>query len=469
MKLLSVDFGQEYRKIALFWGVIQFFLLFLLMHLSNPLWSFIALILIVIIPVAIYSPGNLLIILLLYISIFPNESWGSKHEAFVHYVNWYLVLAMLIGIALVFYIRSLFEQRWRISFHFLDKVIIIFLTYVFLNAAWGFYQNGKLGTVLYEFFFISLYTVYFFARLLFTNKKWIKFFLGVLIVSSTSAAIQLIYMTYAILDVKSILLARVVTQQPHLAQISLPLLFGMILFGEKISHKILGGLVLLPNFLMVVFSQQRALYVGIVFSLVVMVFFYYFRAGFSFPRLLKFFLGAIGVLILILIFLVITQKYFNLNFFLTVADRLATLSDVNVDESWRVRFTEVSLALEKWRNHIFIGSGLGATYPNILSYRGNTGVDNSYAFVLWKLGIWGIIFFVMIYVTFLIQGLKSFWVSKTRFEMTVTAGCLAGISGMMIVAITNSSLILYRFNMWWAILIAVVQYYYLRNVKGKNV
>jgi len=470
MKFEIITASYETKALTFVFLFLQFSFLLLLFFLPNPLWSILALITLFIVPFVITSPSNILFLTLLYIIIFPNENWGTRYDFFITYVNWKLVVLLLIGTVIVLYIRSLFEKRWKFQWAFLDKVILVFMVYAFINTFWGIYQNGQVKGAILEFYHIALYGIYFLARLMMNkDENWITKFFIVFILATTIAAVQYIFLAFSYLDISSIFINRVTTQQPHLAQIAIPFLTGSIFFIKQKIYKLLSLLLLIPIFLMIIFSQQRALYVAIVLTLLISLFFIYTRQGFKLSKLLNFFLGFLLLLLLLIILLIVAQKYFNLQFILTVAERVETLQDVGSDESWRIRFGEISIALTKWKEHVFIGSGLGSTYPNIFVGRKNTGVDNSYAFILWKLGIWGLLSFLTIFITFFIQGVKIFWASTQDFEKLVISAIVAGMSGLMLIAVTNMSIIQYRFNMIWAISIAIIQHYYIRKIRLKNV
>lgn len=471
MKSEFVTASYETKVLTFIFLFLQASFLLLLFFLPNPLWPLLALISLLIVPFVLTSPSNILFLVILYIVVFPNENWGTRYDDFfITYVNWKLVVMMLIGTAFVLSIRSLFEKRWKFQWSFLDKMMLIFLAYTFVNMFWGIYQNGQVKGAMLEFYHIALYGVYFLARFMMNkDEKWIAKFFIIYILATTIAAIQYVFLAFSYLDISSIFINRVTTQQPHLAQIAIPFLAGTIFFIKEKTYKILSFFLLIPIFLMVIFSQQRALYVAIFLTLLILLFFIYTRNGFKPSKLINFSLGVFVLLLLLIVFFILAQKYFDLQFILTVAKRVETLQDVGSDESWRIRFGEVSIALTKWKEHIFFGSGLGSTYPNTFLGRNNTGVDNSYAFVLWKLGIWGFSFFLIIYIVFLIQGIKTFWAATRGFEKLVISSIVAGMSGLMLIAVTNMSIIQYRFNMIWAISIAIIQHYYIRKVRLKDV
>ena len=167
--------------------------------------------------------------------------------------------------------------------------------------------------------------------------------------------------------------------------------------------------------------------------------------------------------------LLIAEKLFNMSFILTIYRRIETLKEFNLDLSFNLRLLEIARGIEQWKNHIFMGSGLGATYERIMGVRVNDGIDNTYIFILWKMGIIGILSFLLIYVIFTWQGLKSYWSINNKSERVYIVGLFCGIIGIMIVALSNMSIIKYRFNIVWAIVIALIHNIYFRRIQSKNV
>ncbi len=459
---------EHQKTVTLFFVVTEIALLILLFLLPNPIIFIPIIFFILILPFIISNPTNILLVLIIYILILPNQDWGSTYEFFKVYVDMKIVSLLILFIFIIIYIQYLKEKKWKIDFCFLDIIIFLFLVYIVLNALWGLSQSNTISNVLVDLLFIVLYCMYFIARFLIKNTNWIKKFIFVFLIATTLSSIQYIFFSLHNFDFSNIFITRVTTQQPHLAQISIPLLFSFGVFYKKIKYRILTALLIIPNFLMVLLSQQRALYIAIIFSILLVLIFYYFRKGFGIKKLVKFVLGAVGIIIFLFFILLLMDKYFNLHFFLTVFQRMDTLQNISADTSWKIRFSEIEIALQKWKENPLIGKGLGATYPNIHKYRGHFGLDNSYAYVLWKTGIFGLLLFLLIYINFFWSGIKVYWKMNSDFDKFLIAGLVSGMAGMLLIAITNRCIILYRFNIIWAIIIAIIIFYDLNILRPND-
>lgn len=455
---------KEFRALPFIFLAVETGLIFFFLMTQSPLAAIAGLAGLLCLPFIISSPGNQFLLLILYITILTSPDWGKRYHVLKIYVDWKIVALGMAAIAFLILIRSLFENNWKIKLSFLDKIIAIFFVYAAVNGLWGYAQYGTANRIIIELYYMLLYGAYFVTRmLLHKDPRWREKILLAVLAGTIVASLIYIYLTLSNLDITSIVINRLTTQQPHLAQVALPLLIGALLFGIRKQNKLLSIAAIMPIFLMVIFSQQRGLWVGITVTIFLMLFFYFFRDAFVLSRFIKYILGVVATVVVVFLFLIIAQKYFNLQFLLTVFARVETLSDIGSDTSWQVRFNEVRAALENWKQNMFFGSGLGATYTRLYAERGNNALDNSYAFVLWKLGIAGALLFVSIYITFFIQGLRVFWKTGSYYEKMLVASSLSGMAGMLLIGITNMSIIGYRFNIIWAIFIALVQDIYLRH------
>lgn len=455
-KLLRLGYPHS-KPLLLLLFLFQAALVWLALTSSQPLIPLVLLLLVFLFPVIIYSPQYIFLVLLVYISILPNMSWGAEYDLFQFYVSRSVVYFLLILSFAIFIIRNGFEKKWTMQLTVLDVFIGVFLVYATVNLLWGLYLNTSQYETLTDYFPISLYVTYFLVRFLFVSEKWIKRFLIVFVFASTFAALEYIVLALTNLDLTSIFINRVTTQQPHLAQISVPLLVGVLLYLDNTRLKIGAILFLGINLLMVIFSQQRGLWVGIVFSLFALLLLYHLKDGFSFGRIARFLFGFLLVITLLVAILILLERYLNLTFILTAYQRVVSMLELAQDRSLQIRMAEIGRVLGEWKEHMLVGEGLGATYERIYVFRGNSGVDNSYIFVLWKLGIIGLLLFMGIYITYIGQNFRLYWKLKTTREQFVLASLGVGMAGMLVIALTNQSIILYRFNLIWAAILGISQ------------
>ncbi|MCF7805434.1 MAG: hypothetical protein K9N46_06145 [Candidatus Marinimicrobia bacterium] len=460
-KLLHLDYQHSWPVLSLL-VLFQIFLTYIVLTTSIPVAAIFILGFVIVFPAVIYSPQIIFFSLLFYISLLPNQSWGEQYDLFPIYVNRFFVLALLFLAFAIFVIRNRFENRWKIRITPLDVLVGMFLLYSLVNLLWGLYNNANSYIAYTEFFYIFLYIVYYFVRYLLVEERWIIRFLWVMVIASTLASFEYIVLALTNLDLASFFINRVTTQQPHLAQLTIPILFGGILFIQNKWFKSLMAFLLIPNFLMAIFSQQRGLWGGILGALLFLIFLYYFRDKISFYRAVKFITGSAAFIFLLLLLVFAVEYYLNLSFLLTIYERLDSLANLALDRSLQIRVSEIKQAFSGWEEWIVFGEGLGATYDRIFVFRGSSGLDNTYAFILWKLGMFGLILFIAILGIYIWQSLKLYWMAQSNVQRMIIGALLAGMIGLLAIGMTNMSLIQYRFNIIWASFIALTQNLYIQ-------
>jgi hypothetical protein len=419
----------------------------------------------------IFSVRNTIILLLMYISILPSQSWGSKYQ-FFHglYFNEQIPFVFLALIFLWFISQKSLSYSFSINkWSLLDKMILIFLVFIFFSTLRGSFENADFSMIKFEFFFLILYVFYFiYTRIL--DIKQIHFIWIIFIFISITVSFEYILLAISEGSLSSILIKRVVTQQPHLAQLAIPILGSYLAFnGINKFGKIIILLAMLPLAGMVFLSQQRGLWVGVTFSIVLLYGFTFVKDQISFGKVLKFFIVLLIVVSLIFSCLLILDKIFMGSVFLTLLSRVDTLVKLSVDLSANIRISEIKRALSQWDNNfinIFFGVGLGACYDSIDSNRTYTySVDNSYAIILWKMGIIGLIIFLIILVLFFKKGLYIFIHSKNEQFRQISVSLMSGFAGLLLIGMTNSCLVRYRFIIIWALIIATIEVLYYKVIE----
>ncbi|MBN1780886.1 O-antigen ligase family protein [bacterium] len=272
--------------------------------------------------------------------------------------------------------------------------------------------------------------------------------------------------------VSSILINRVVTQQPHLAQIALPICVAYIIFPSRVHVKILSAISIVPLLGMIFFSQQRGLWVGVLFSVIVIGGFRYLFDQITIGRLIKYcLLVMLSFAILFGFFLLIDKLFFG-SVFLTILSRLSTLSSLSTDASTNIRLGEIMRALDQWDNNVLtviFGTGLGTSYESISIERAYPfSLDNAYAVVLWKMGLFGLIVFLMIYGSFYIRGFKIYLQSHNTQYKVIAASLMSGLAGLLVIALTNACIIRYRFIVIWVLIIAMIEIMYRDMLSSKT-
>ncbi|MCD6117545.1 O-antigen ligase family protein [bacterium] len=352
----------------------------------------------------------------------------------------------------------------------LDKLFIIFFIWVVVAALLGLKNGGKQVYIISELYFFGFYLMYFIISRSFKSINSIKQIIAVLIMISVIVSFEYIYIAVRESGLSGgLLLKRVSTQQPHIAQITIPFLMSYYFFKKQKKVVLLVSIFLIPLFLMVFFSQQRGLWVGILISLIILWFLSFVEHGVTVHNLMKFVLYLFIAISLAAFILVVIDKLFMGSSLLTLITRANTLLDLSKDVSLSIRLAEINHALVQWRENIFLGTGLGSWIsPVILSHMPENHIDNSYIFILWKTGVVGLFIFISIYAVFFKKAFYLFHTSLNSDVRQIAGAIIAAFSGLLIVALSNTCIIYYRFNVLWAVLIGLVEVMYRQEKKRQE-
>ena len=131
-----------------------------------------------------------------------------------------------------------------------------------------------------------------------------------------------------------------------------------------------------------------------------------------------------------------------------------TLADV----SYTIRANEVVEAIRTIKSDFLIGKGIGASVVTRWRFMEHATVDNSYAYLYWKMGIFGLIAFLGFYVVFFVRSLKLLIHPIKSNERIFVVTTILNFVALFIVALTNVCIVHYRFILIWAASIGFVEY-----------
>ena len=414
---------------------------------------------------AISFPSLLVYILIFYMSILPSYSNYLRHPFFFSYLSLPIFIALISLTALVFGIEFVFTDKKKpYNFSAIDYSLILFISWLILSSLHGLSNGLSFKIVLRDFFFPALYLFYFIVYLKNWSEERIFRFWDFLVIITILISFEYIYVAMVESSFIKFFLKRIATQQPHLAQFTFPIALSLLLFNGKSGEKILA-IISLPLILSLIFlSQQRGLWISVVFSILVLLVFYIFKDKDSEKRL-KRFLGFIIVISILSIFMIIMlAKLFERSPVLTLIFRFESIFHPSKDISAIIRFGEIARALHQWEQNILLGSGLGATInPITLSHYSPYLVDNSFIYLLWKTGLIGLGLFLFFMISSIKMGIDAYKITNKIRTKGLIAALVSGLIGLNIVAMTNTSIILYRFVIVWAIAIASLKIIYNQN------
>ena len=471
MNLLTTSPSLRDLKFPLFLFVIFESVVFAFsVYEESPLLIFAALLGLALLVWSFYSVERTFYLFTFYVAFFPSY---ASYLRYPYLKMWVLleVIAALIFLMFSYDFSRRIIAREKLFFQpmtLMDKAVVLFLIWTIFSAMWGLVYGGDVKYIYTELYFFGLYIVYFLIRRNFQDVNTLNTLWLVFIAISVIVSFEYIYIAFRETGLGTgILIKRVSTQQPHLAQLAFPYLLSYFLFKSKTANKKLVLVAIIPIFLMIFFSQQRGLWVAIIFSTLVLWTFSSIREGVSFQHFFRFaffllisvaFLSAAAFLI---------DKFFLGSALMTMAERFNTLLELATDMSLKIRMGEIRNAMEQWRHVPIIGTGFGATInPVILEHYPDNVVDNSYAAFLWKGGIIGLAIYLFMVAVFFIRGLNVFKNTKNVHIQRTVAALLAGFAGLMVIALTNSCLAYYRYNIFWAMTFATVELLYWHEKKS---
>ncbi|MFO7891893.1 MAG: O-antigen ligase family protein [bacterium] len=438
--------------------ICEVLLISLSLYFKNPFIVFAIFFFTILFIYLLQSSQNLFYLLLLYIVIFPNNSGLLRYPYLKHSASLPIIFFILIICLFISFIEKRNINNYLSSnINLDDKIIFSFFIWGFIAIFWGLVNNNPVHYIVIDFYFITLFLSFFIIKNSFVNKKkllqvWLFIFVITVLVS-----IEYIYVTFREAKTTSMFITRVSTQQPHIAQVSIPFILSYNLFLKKRNHLLFSVILLLPIFLMIFFSQQRALWLGIFLSIIALFFLYYNQKGLKLKNIIKFLIIIILILAFFAVVILLVDYFLFDSALITLLERLESLTNLKEDTSLAIRLNEIKNALHNWKNNIFLGTGLGDSINLVTLHHVSPNiVDNSYIFVLWKTGIIGLILFLFLLLYFLQKGIKIYFTSQDTIIKTITSAAVSSLFGLMIIALTNVCLIHYRFIIIWSIILGSI-------------
>ena len=407
-----------------------------------------------------FSIRNTLIALFLTVSLLDVYSWASRYKFFrgfyYHEIIVYFFLALIIVWALHGRLTGDFKKPERWSG--LEINLALFLVYVVFTMLRGLVENADPQVIYNETQHLMLYGFFFiYARLL--SDRDMQVVLYAIPVITFIISIEFILLVVSEGGLSSVFVKRIVTQQPHLAQAAIPLLAGTFLLPKK-RVRIWALTAFLPIAAMVFFCQQRGLWVGIFLATVLVLIFNFLKDRFTVFRFLKVILTLALILALLAAVFLVIDRLVTGSVFFTLFERLFSMTTVGSDASMNIRMSEIRRALDHWDDSIvtiLLGTGLGSEYDTVnINRTFGYSVDNSFAFLLWKSGLVGLLLFVSVYVNAIRKGfalLRSDLPAEHRYAVSALT---AALLGLCFIAFTNACIVSYRFILIWSFMIYVL-------------
>ena len=332
---------------------------------------------------------------------------------------------------------------WYFSLFFL-VVAMAFLTGI--NNSSGFQKISS------EFRILSYYAVYFIARRYFKEVKWIKIFSLTVIFAALIASFDYIYTYYSMQHV------RFVSRQVHVFLLVIPFLISLMILDKNKIRKLASFVALIPIGLAVIISQTRGTWVSIIIAIILAALLSFF-ANIKIPRRGLSFIStalALGVVLWISLSFLGGSSQKNME---SVETRVESLTSLQGDHSLLMRANSYWTVYEKIKQRPWLGHGLGdtATYLFFGQYSTQTNVDSTYLTILWKMGIIGLIPFLVLYFLLLKRAFLIYRKEQDVFLKIFSIGILSAMTAFLILGTISPILITSRFNFLFAMLFAITE------------
>lgn len=454
---IGFDSGKQLTLRTLVYSPLSIFLAIILTLasvLSNPLLPVVLVVVFIFGILAFQNPLNLLMALVAYISIFASSGWGGR---FTH-LSVFVSYPVVVGLLFLSYARTwTFAKPESQPQSLVGMLFGIYILYSLLSFMIGVVAGHSLRFAGKEFMFILFYTAAPIAALAIYSRQDILRFLRVFLVISLITAFGYITLTLKSANLAEIFLQRVVTQQPHIALFSIPIAIAFWLYNAQFGDKILG-LVTFPTVLiMVIISQTRALWMAIFAGILLSIFFSSFKSKVTPAVIYRAIFIMLAVMISLVVVILILDRLMLGSTLVTMATRIESIKAGTTDQSLAMRFEEIHRALGGWETRFLLGTGLGSVINRVATFDTYDIVDNGYMQIFWKQGLIGLALFLAPFIVSVYHGIAVI-IKGIRLESKMIAAALiCGVLGLMIVGLTNTSFIMYRFTILWGMFLVMLE------------
>lgn len=406
--------------------------------------------------ITLFSIEKMLILVLVYLAVLPIESYRPPALPFSAQPK---VVAMFILLLGVYWIaRCSLKQEVRLFRSRMDWLVVSFLCMTVVAGAVGYLRSYNTKILIREFQPLAYYGIYFIVVSSVSDREWVKELFMALIAATVIISVEYVYVLIRMMGSARTLMPRVVTQQANLALIGIPFLSSLAVSTRSGWRKCLCLGLAFPLIVMAMISLQRALWIALLFSiLVVLSLAVVRRRGFTVRRLLRLAVPFFAVVAVVsVVGIGFLQRIVGGQAGTTVAIRALTIGTLTRDPAVAMRLAESRAVMEEVRRHPFLGNGLGGVVH--LAFTGPKNfADNSYITLWWKTGFVGLGLYLWLMAVFLQRCFRLYSETNDETMKNTLAGIIGCFAGLLVVASSSSILVFYRFNLIWGTIIGAVE------------
>jgi len=455
------------KKLSILFILLEIFLIFLIIK-GYFLFSFGLLSILLLFPFTFLSIERTFYLLAGYILIFVLKEFLYNYPGLNIYYTQKIAFPIFLLIIFYFILYLLLNPKKlkEIRFSSFDLAMLFFIGSILISSFIGLLKKHQEEYWRYEFIHFMYYLIYFvFVHSYIKEKSPIKFFDIIVFF----ICIGSLFDVYSLIARKTFFgFFRVFTQKVNMTVIALPYILFSYIYPTPLKKRIVMSIGLFFVIISMFSSLQRALWVsGIITLLTWLPFLFYFHKKYIKIALTIFFSLFIGSLITIFIIERLTPG----GFIETVLWRMEIIFNpflIFKDKSWIVRWGEIKDTLRPLLyKDLLLGAGVGAITWSKWRFILKDTLDNSFAYLLWKAGIIGLISFLIVIVIFFKRSIELFKVKESEIKI-ISITAILSYTGMIIISITNSGLLSYRFNLIWGAMFGIIEILYRKKIKKEN-
>ncbi|MCS7257973.1 MAG: O-antigen ligase family protein [candidate division WOR-3 bacterium] len=333
------------------------------------------------------------------------------------------------------------------------KVLLLFLGVTFISFISGLLKERNTILVLDEFLMILGWGYYLFVIMAGLTYSDQKFIIYALILSSLIVSLFYIFKFVSLHGS-----VRFRTDQQHIFNVTIPILFAFTLYSDKKLIKILAMFLMIPMILAVYITLTRALWIFIPLALLGQYFFY-IKTQKHFKLFTRFLLPIVIIGVLGTFTLWALSHFWGVKTLL--GQRIETFKFLEYDPSLMARAELGLYVFKRLRTEFLFGSGLGDflryQYFPTLGRFNVYWLDNTYLQLLWKTGIVGLFLFLLFIIYFLNRAKHLMVFGKTAWAKILGTSLFFSFLTLALSSLQCGILIGYRFNFVWATLFALTE------------
>lgn len=465
----SISSGRKPYLYVVFFGILIQLLALSLLFFDV---SFTTIFLIVMaVPIALIvasSTENFFLFIIAYLSILPLHGYLRLYKGFLPVSVKLNYLYMLFAFFLIYWILAFIIAGKKIKLTVLGYAILIYVCISIFSFIVGLVNANKnvISIGKNELMPQLMYLSYFIILTTQLRTKGVRWFFDFVLIVSVLIGLQFIY---AFPQNSIFAFTRIPTRNVHIALLVFPYVIAILLLGKSKKRKILSLCALVPISFVVLISLQRALWLAIAIISFLAIMISLHKRKFNLSKILRIvFLISVGLCALLLLTIFVLSKITSGAAVFVLLKRLLSFVNIGylkVDLSAFQRTYEIRQVLSRLKGvQWMIGRGIGDINYSKVRFFVQHYIDNSFAWVLWKMGILGLLSFLFMLGAFFHRAVRVLRRCRSEEDTIYSMTIFLNMLGLVIVALTNSCLVHYRFIVFWGISMAMLEIIHQRQM-----